>query len=51
MSWHNKLVQVVRLLLDYMNANQDNYESAKVFFETFAEGFYSCYIEGIKTVL
>ena len=41
MSWHNKLVQVVRLLLDYMNANQDNYKSPKVFFETFAEALYS----------
>ena len=41
MSWHNKVVQVIRLLLDYMNANQDNYKSAKVFFETFAEALYS----------
>ena len=41
MYWHNKLVQVVRLLLDYMNANQDNYKSPKVFFETFAEALYS----------
>ena len=41
MAWHNKLVQSVRLLLDYINANQDNYTSAKEFFDTFAEALYS----------
>ncbi len=39
-SWHNKLVQAVGLLLDYMEANQDNYTSAKVFFEIFTQSIY-----------
>lgn len=39
-SWHNKLVQTVGLLLDYMQANQDNYTSAKDFFEIFTESIY-----------
>lgn len=40
-SWHNKLVQAVGLLLDYMEANHDNYTSAKEFFDTFTEAIYS----------
>ncbi len=40
-SWHTKLVQVVGLLLDYMEANKDNYVSAKEFFEIFAESIFS----------
>ena len=40
-SWHNKLVQAVGLLLDYMEANQDNYTSAKEFFEVFTKSLYS----------
>jgi hypothetical protein len=40
-SWHNKLIQVVGLLLDYIDANQDNYCSAKEFFEIFTESIYS----------
>lgn len=39
-SWHNKLVQAVGMLLDYMEANQDNYTSAKDFFEIFTESIY-----------
>ena len=40
-SWHNKLIQVVKLLLDYMNANYDNYISAVKFFDAFTEALYS----------
>lgn len=40
-SWHNRLVQAVGLLLDYMEANQNNYTSAKEFFEIFTESIYS----------
>ena len=40
-AWHSKLVQAVGLLLDYMEANQKCYSSAKEFFDTFAESVYS----------
>lgn len=40
-SWHNKLIQSVGLMLDYMEANQNQYGSAKEFFETFVEAVYS----------
>lgn len=40
-TWHNKLIQSVSLLFDYMNANPNNYVSAKDFFELFAEAIYS----------
>ena len=30
-TWHNKLIQAVGLLFDYMNANPNNYVSAKDF--------------------
>ena len=40
-SWHNKLIQSGCLLLDYMNANTNNYTSAKDFFELFAEAIYA----------
>lgn len=40
-TWHNKLIQSVSLLFDYMNANPNNYTSAKDFFELFAESMYS----------
>lgn len=40
-SWHKKLVQAVGLLLDYMEANQEYYSSAKEFFDTFTESVYS----------
>jgi site-specific recombinase XerD len=40
-TWHIKLVQAVGLLLDYMESNQENYTSAKNFFETFTESIYS----------
>ena len=40
-SWHNKLVQAVGLLLDYMGANPGNYTSAKEFFDIFTEAVYS----------
>lgn len=40
-SWHNKLVQAVELMLDYMDANQNCFSSPKDFFESFAESIYS----------
>lgn len=40
-TWHTKLVQAVGLLLDYMEANQNCYSSAKEFFDTFTESIYS----------
>ena len=40
-TWHNKIIQAVGLLFDYMNANPNNYVSAKDFFELFAEAIYS----------
>ena len=40
-TWHNKLIQVVGLLLDYMEANQNNYTSPIKYFESFAEAIYS----------
>lgn len=40
-SWHDKLVQAVGLLLDYMDANSNNYVNAKEFFESFVESLYS----------
>ncbi|MEY9970972.1 hypothetical protein ABH966_001336 [Lysinibacillus sp. RC46] len=40
-SWHNKLIQAVELMLDYMNANQHCFSSPKAFFESFAESMYS----------
>jgi len=40
-SWHNKLVQAVGLLLDYTEANQSSYTSAKEFFDTFTVAVYS----------
>lgn len=40
-TWHKKLVQAVGLLLDYMEANQKYYSSAKEFFDTFTESVYS----------
>lgn len=40
-SWHEKLIQATGLLLDYMEANQNNYTSAKEFFETFRMALYS----------
>lgn len=40
-TWHNKLVQAVGLLLDYIESNQENYTSAKDFFEIFTESIYS----------
>lgn len=40
-TWHKKLVQAVRLLLDYMEANQKCYSSTKEFFDTFTESVYS----------
>lgn len=40
-SWHKKLVQATGLLLDYMEANQKYYNSAKEFFNTFTESLYS----------
>ncbi|MDO5294942.1 MAG: gamma-mobile-trio recombinase GmtY [bacterium] len=40
-TWHKKLVQAVGLLLDYMEANQKCYSSAKEFFDTFTESVYS----------
>lgn len=40
-SWHKKLVQAVGLLLDYMEANQEYYSSAKEFFDIFTESVYS----------
>lgn len=40
-TWHRKLVQAVGLLLNYMEANQEYYDSAKEFFDTFTECVYS----------
>ncbi len=40
-SWHNKLIQAVELLLDYMEANQNNYDSPIKLFECFAQSVYS----------
>lgn len=40
-SWHDKLLQVVGLLLDYMEVNQNNYTSPIKYFESFAEAIYS----------
>lgn len=40
-TWHNQLIQTVGLLFDYLNANPNNYTSAKEFFELFAEAMYS----------
>ncbi|MBK5246739.1 MAG: site-specific integrase [Peptostreptococcaceae bacterium] len=40
-TWHSKLIQAVGLMLDYMEANQYNYTSAKDFFETFTKATYS----------
>ena len=40
-TWHNKLIQSVSLLFDYMNANPNNYTTAKNFFELFAEAVYA----------
>jgi len=39
-SWHNKLLQAVNLLLDYMEVNQDCYSSPEEFFASFAEALY-----------
>lgn len=40
-SWHNKLIQAVELMLDYIDANQHCFSSPKDFFESFAESLYS----------
>jgi hypothetical protein len=40
-SWHNKLVQAVGLLLDYMEVNHNNYTSPKDFFDIFTKAVYS----------
>lgn len=40
-SWHNKLIQAVELMLDYMDANQHYFSSPKAFFESFAESMHS----------
>lgn len=40
-SWHDKLVQAVELMLDYMDANQSYFSSPKDFFESFAESIHS----------
>lgn len=39
-SWHDKLLQAVNLLLDYMEVNQDCYSSPEEFFASFAEALY-----------
>lgn len=41
LTWHNKLIQVVGLLLDYMEVNQNNYTSPIQFFDSFAKAMYS----------
>ncbi len=38
-SWHDKLVQAVELMLDYIDANQSYYLTPKDFFESFAEAY------------
>ena len=40
-TWHNKLIQVVGLLLDYMEANQNNYTSPIQLFDSFAKAMHS----------
>lgn len=40
-SWHDKLLQAVELMLDYMDANQSYFSSPKDFFESFAESIHS----------
>lgn len=40
-SWHNKLIQAVELMLDYIDANQNCFSSPKDFFECFTESIYS----------
>lgn len=40
-TWHNKLIQSVGLMLDYMEANHYQYNSPKEFFESFVEAVYS----------
>ena len=39
-AWHNKLIQAVSLLLDYINCNYNCYSSAEEFFEVFIEAMY-----------
>ncbi|MEA4847167.1 MAG: gamma-mobile-trio recombinase GmtY [Clostridiaceae bacterium] len=40
-SWHKKLIQAIGLLLDYLEANENNYNGAKQFFAAFADAIYS----------
>ena len=40
-TWHSKLVQAVGLMLDYLDTNSECYNSAKEFFDSFAESLYS----------
>lgn len=40
-SWHDKLVQAVGLLLDYMEANQDYYTSPNEFYRSFEDAIFS----------
>jgi transposase len=40
-SWHNKLCYITGLLLEYLEANEENYTDAKNFFENFADIIYS----------
>lgn len=40
-SWRNKLIQAVGLLLDYTDANHNNFSNPKDFFQSFTEAIYS----------
>ncbi len=40
-TWHSKLIQVVGLLLDYIDANHNCFPNPKVFFESFTNAIYS----------
>lgn len=40
-AWHNKLVQVVGMLLDYMDAYSSTYSNAADFYDMFVEAVYS----------
>lgn len=40
-TWHNKLIQAVGLLLDYIDANHNCFSNPKDFFESFVNTIYS----------
>lgn len=41
LSWHNKLIYAVTLLLEYMEANHDSFTSPKELFESFADAVHT----------